>query len=186
MSNFIKCPDCQNELKVAKLKGIEIYECLKCKGKWFDRSQLILATNKLDDGLRWLDFDPFGKDAEKLSVVSVGKQCPQCLREMRSLTYLQSKVIIEKCQSCEGVWLNHGELGKIILYLERVINTETVKGLTKDTFKDFIKIFTGDKGFITEVKDFLAVLNILRIRIAAEHPLLKKTWENIESITPFK
>ncbi len=182
----MKCPDCQNELKVAKLKGIEIYECLKCKGKWFDRSQLILAKNKVDDGLRWLDFDPFGKDAQKLSVVSVGKQCPKCLREMQSLTYHQSKIIIEKCQSCEGVWLNHGELGRIILYLERVINTETVKGLTKDTFKEFIKIFTGDKGFITEVKDFLAVLKILKIRIAAEHPRLEQTWENIESISPFK
>jgi hypothetical protein len=84
------------------------------------------------------------------------------------------------------VWLNHGELGRIILYLERVINTETVKGLTKDTFKEFIKIFTGDKGFITEVKDFLAVLKILKIRIAAEHPRLEQTWENIESISPFK
>ena len=82
--------------------------------------------------------------------------------------------------------LKLGERGGIILYLERVINTEKVKGLTKDTFKEFIKIFTGDKGLITEVKDFLAVLKILRIRIAVEHPRLGETWDNIQSITPFK
>ena len=66
----MNCPDCQSELKVALLKGINIHECLKCKGKWFERKELILAQNKVDEGLRWLDFDPFGKDADKLSVVA--------------------------------------------------------------------------------------------------------------------
>ena len=182
----MKCPDCQNDLQVAKLKGVNIHECSHCKGKWFERNELMSAKNKADDGLRWLDFDPFGRDAQKLSVVSVGKQCPQCLKEMQSLTYLQSKVVIDKCQSCEGVWLNHGELERIIRYLEKVIDVEPVKDLAKDTFREFIKIFTGHKGLVSEVKDFLAVLYILKVRIAVEHPRLAQGWENIESISPFK
>ena len=101
----MKCPDCNNELKVAVLKGISIHECFRCTGKWFERNELMLAKNKADDHLRWLDFDPFGKDAKELSVVSVGKQCPQCAKEMQSLTYAQSKIVIDKCQLCEGVWL---------------------------------------------------------------------------------
>ena len=182
----MKCPDCQSELKVEKLKGINIHECIQCKGKWFERNELILAKNKADDGLRWIDFDPFGKDAEKLSVISDGKQCPQCVKKMQFLTYSQSKVIIEKCQSCEGVWLAHGELAKIIRYLEKAVNSESVKNLTHHTFKEFIQIFTIQKGLISEVKDFLAVLNILRIRIAVEHPKLAQAWDNIESISPIK
>ncbi len=182
----MNCPDCQSELKVSKLKGINIHECLKCKGKWLERNQLMLAKNKLDDGLRWLDFDPFGKDVEKLSVGSDGKQCPQCIKKMQSLTYSQSKVVIDKCQSCEGVWLAHGELAKIIRYLEKAVNSEPVKKLAHETFKEFIKIFTVHKGLISEVKDFLAVLNILEIRIAVEHPQLTQAWEKIDSISPIK
>jgi len=182
----MNCPDCQSELKIAKLKGINIHECLKCKGKWLERDQLILAKNKADEGLRWLDFDPFGKDAGKLSVSSVGRKCPQCVEPMQSLTYSQSKVVVEKCESCEGVWLSHGELAKIIRYLEKTVNSESVKDLAGATFKEFVKIFAVQKGLISEVKDFLAVLSILRIRIAVEHPKLSQVWDHIESISPIR
>src|SRR5471030_422726 len=104
---IMKCPDCQNDLQVAKLKGVVIHECLKCKGKWFERNELMSAKNTVDDGLRWLDFDPFGKDAEELSNASDGKECPQCAKKMQSLTYMQSKIIIDKCKFCQGVWLSH-------------------------------------------------------------------------------
>jgi Zn-finger nucleic acid-binding protein len=182
----MKCPDCSSELKVCKLKGISIQECLKCKGKWFGRNELMLAKDKTDDGLRWLDFDPFGKDAEQLSVASDGKQCPACLEKMQSLTYSQSKIVIDKCQSCQGVWISHGELARIIRYLENAVNTESVRNLGKETFKEFIGIFRGQKGLISEVKDFLAVLNILETRIAVENPQWAQSWLNIESISPFK
>jgi Zn-finger nucleic acid-binding protein len=182
----MNCPDCQGELKVSVLKGINIHECLKCKGKWFERNELIQAKNKADDGLRWIDFDPFGKDAAKLSVSSDGKQCPQCVKKMQSLTYSQSKVIIDKCTSCEGVWLSHGELAKIILYLKKTVNSETVKDLAHDTFNEFIKIFTLQKGLVSEVKDFLAVLTILKTRIAVEHPQLAQAWDSIETISPMR
>ncbi len=182
----MNCPDCQSELKVAKLKGINVHECLECKGKWLARQELMAAKNRADEGLRWLDFDPFGKDAEKLSVPADGKQCPQCVRPMQSLTYSQSLVVIDKCPSCEGVWLSHGEMAKIILYLEKTVNALDVDKLTYRTFQEFIKIFTLHKGLVSEVKDFLAVLSILRIRIAVEHPRLSEIWDSIESISPIK
>ncbi len=182
----MKCPDCQNELQVIKLKGIDIHECLKCKSKWFERNELMSVKNKADDGLMWLDFDPFGKDVEKLSVPSDGKHCPRCLKKMQSLTYFYSKIVIDKCQTCEGVWLTHGELEKIIRFLEKVINTQPVKDLAKDTFREFTKIFIGHKGLVTEVKDFLAVLKILKVRIAVEHPRLAQTWDDIEGYVPFR
>lgn len=166
--------------------GVNIYECLKCKGKWFERNELIQAKNNADDGLRWLDFDPFGKDAQKLSISSEGKQCPQCVKVMQSLTYSQSRVIIQKCQTCEGVWLSHGELSKIIQYLEKTVNSESAKDLANDTFKEFIKIFTVHQGMVSEAKDFLAVLTILNTRIAIEHPKLAQAWDNIARISPIK
>jgi Zn-finger nucleic acid-binding protein len=180
------CPNCQTELKPIDLKGIVIHECPECKGKWLKRDQLRLAKDRQDEHLRWLDFDPFGKDADTLSVASEGKVCPECARMMSSLKYRQSEIIIDKCPKCEGIWLDHGELGKIIRYLERLLSSETAKEYVKDSFGQFIEIFKGREGFISEVKDFLAVFYLLRLRIAVDHPKLSKASEYIYKYTPFK
>jgi ribosomal protein L30/L7E len=41
-------------------------------------------------------------------------------------------------------------------------------------------------GVVENVKDFLALLKILKIRMAVEHPCLEQVWESIESVSPFK
>lgn len=182
----MKCPDCQNELKAVDCKGITIHECPHCKGKWFERDELKRAENSTDDTLRWLDFDPFGKDAEKLSMASDGRICPKCSQKMQSLKYMDSQVVIDKCPACKGVWLNTGELEKIVRYLENKVNSESAKSYVKDTFKQFIKIFTGHDGVISEVKDFLAVLYLLELRISVEHPSLAKSSQAIYNDLPFR
>lgn len=182
----MRCPDCQNNLKDFNLKGIEIQECPECKGKWFKRDQLRLAKDRQDEDLRWLNFDPFGKDAEKLSVPSKGKKCPRCLKLMSSLTYRESGIVIDKCFSCEGIWLRAGELVKIIRYLENVVTRQSARELARSTFKQFIEIFRGKEGRISEVKDFLAVLYLLELRVAVEHPQWVEASKNIYKYTPFK
>lgn len=179
----MKCPDCKGELSEVDCKGIMINECVKCKGKWFDRGELRRAKDRADEDLRWLDFDPFGDDARQLSKPSEGKICPKCSGMMLSLEYMDSKVVIDKCPNCRGIWLEPGELTKIILYLENKVNTETTKEYAKDTFKQFIQIFTGRDGIISEVKDFLAIFYLLQLRISVEHPKLakasQKTYESV-------
>lgn len=180
------CPNCQKELQPVDLKGIIIQECPDCRGKWLKRDQLRLAKDRQDDHLRWLDFDPFGKDVEKLSVSSAGKTCPECDRTMSSLAYRQSEIVIDKCPHCEGVWLDHGELARIIKYLEGILKSETAKEYLKDSFKQFIEIFKGKEGVISEAKDFLAVFYLLRLRTAVDHPKLAQASEYIYRGTPFK
>ena len=182
----MKCPDCQNELKPVDCKGIVIHECVGCKGKWFERNELQRAKNSADDDLRWLDFDPFGEDAERLSVATQGRMCPECSRKMSSLKYMESQVTIDKCSTCKGVWLDPGELAKIIRYLEKLVNAQSVEALAKDTFKEFINIFTGHKGVISETKDFFTVLNLLQLRIIASHPDIAETSEKLCQVAPFK
>ncbi|MFC1755129.1 zf-TFIIB domain-containing protein [Thermoproteota archaeon] len=180
------CPDCNGAIRIIDCKGTLVDECSKCKGKWFDRGVLRDAKDLQDDHLRWLDFDPFGEDAEQLSVPSEGKLCPKCLKKMSSLNYKNSGIIIDKCSFCQGVWLNYGEFRKIIEYLENLVTTQTVKGYTKDSFKQFIEIFKGPEGVVSEVKDFLAVFYLLQLRIATEHPELSKAAQKIYKYIPFK
>ena len=182
----MKCPDCRHELQRVDCKGVVIHECSQCKGKWFERDELQKVRDRQDDTLRWLDFDPFGKDAEQLSVASEGRICPRCSKKMASLKYMKSNVVIDKCPACKGVWLDSGELVKIIRYLEYVVDMEDVKGYVKDTFKEFIKIFTGHKGVVSEVKDFLAVLYLLQLSIVVSHPELATAAQKVYQATPFK
>ena len=182
----MKCPACENKLETVDCRGIEIDECINCRGRWFDRDELRKAKDKQDDDIRWLDFDPFGEDAGKLGVSSEGKKCPKCLEKMSSIRYGNSGVIIDKCSSCEGVWLDHGEYERIIRYLEDLLSAKPAKEYAKDTFKEFLEILTGPEGVASEVKDFLAIVNLLQLRIAVEHPGIAATSQTIYASTPFK
>jgi len=182
----VKCPECLGKLEPIDCKGIEIDECTSCRGRWFDRDELRKAKDKQDDDIRWLDFDPFGKDAEESSAKSEGKICPKCSKMMSSLKYHTSSVIIDKCDYCGGVWLDHGEFERIIEYLEDTVLTKSAKDYAKDNFRQFVEIFTGPKGTITEIKDFLAVLNLLKKRIGIENPKVIEASQKIYKYTPFK
>ena len=181
----MKCPDCNNELKPIDCKGITIHECVKCNGKWFEKDQLKKIEVKEDDGLRWIDFEPFSESAEKLSVTSENKICPKCLKKMQSLTYLESKVVIDKCPVCKGVWLDHGELVKIIMYLKGLIDSASTGELAKETFKEFLKIFTFQKDVVSEVKDLFAVFYLLELRMALGHPKLADTVQRVYQSAPW-
>ena len=182
----MQCPDCKSDLKTIECKGIMIDECVKCHGKWFDRDELRKVKDNTDKDLRWLDFDPFGKDAEKLTVASEGRICPKCLKQMDSLKYMDSEVVIDKCNQCEGIWLEAGELMKIIKYLENRVVDQSAKAYARDTFKEFIEIFTGPENVISEAKDFLAILYFMELRIAAENPKLVDAIRNIYRGVPLR
>ena len=59
VSNIMKCPTCNTELKMSERSGIEIDYCPGCRGVWLDkgeldkiieRSESIPQQNRYDDG----------------------------------------------------------------------------------------------------------------------------------------
>jgi Zn-finger nucleic acid-binding protein len=182
----MKCPDCSHELKPLNYKGIQIHECGHCKGRWFDRDELRQAKDRTDQDLRWLDFDPFGADADKNKTPSRGKQCPRCEIRMDAIKYDRSNVTIDKCPQCFGIWLDHNEFEGILGYLERLVSTKSASEYAGLTFAEFVRIFTGHEGVLSEVRDFLAVLKLLEERMAAEHPGLVRAYQMIYGIVPFR
>lgn len=111
----MKCPDCQNVLKESKLNDIIIDVCEKCEGKWIEKRDLLLYENKKDEQLKWLDFKSLGKQTVSQSNSNV-KKCPCCMKEMQSLKYSPSKVIVDQCKKCEGIWIRREEMLKIMSY----------------------------------------------------------------------
>jgi Zn-finger nucleic acid-binding protein len=166
-------------------KGVRIHECPKCRGRWFQRGELKKAKDRTDDDLRWLDWDPFGPDADRYAVHSSKTLlCPDCSTRMKSLNYSTSGVTIYKCPTCYGIWLSHGEFAAIIKYLEKKIDTESAAELAKDAVRQFEKIATREEDKISEIRDFLAVLKLLEMRIAVEHPALAAAAEKIQEASP--
>ncbi|HXK37207.1 MAG TPA: zf-TFIIB domain-containing protein, partial [Candidatus Paceibacterota bacterium] len=61
----MNCPECEVPLRRTDCYGVNIDECPKCLGRWFDRDELRRAKDRTDEDLRWMDFDPFARDAEE-------------------------------------------------------------------------------------------------------------------------
>ena len=182
----MKCPDCHVELRQTDYHRIHIDECPQCLGRWFDRKELRKAKDRTDEALRWLDFDPFARGAAASPAAANGRLCPRCSVEMGVIAYETSGVLIDKCSSCHGVWLDHGEFEKIVGHLEDEVSSETAAQYRKDAEKQFAQIVMGPEGPISELRDFFAVLNLLEMRLLIEHPKLANAAEKIYLFSPLK
>jgi Zn-finger nucleic acid-binding protein len=182
----MNCPECEVPLRQTDCHGVNIDECPKCHGRWFDRDELRQAKDSTDEDLRWLDFDPFAGDTDDSQAAAKGLVCPRCSVKMGVIAYERSGVRIDKCWLCHGVWLNHGELEKIIKHLEKEVNAETAAQYGDEAGHHFAQIFTGPEGPISETWDFFAVLHLLRMRLSAEHPTLSSAIDTLYAANPFR
>lgn len=183
---MLKCPKCENNLKEITYKGVKINECENCKGKWFDRDELRKAKDRTDDDLRWLDFDLFEDKAGKYNTSPSKLNCPKDGVAMTALTYADSKVIIDKCDKCDGVWLDSNEFEKVIKYLEHVVILQPASQYAKDSLKEFTEILTGPENRISEIKDFMSVLWFFQLRLAVENPWTIELSDKINKYSPIR
>ena len=107
--------------------------------------------------------------------------CPNCSKKMEVLNYDNTGVDIEYCKSCEGVWLDKGELQKIIDALEEEISTKPLDEYLKETIEEAKELITGPESFISEWKDFSTILKFLQYRILTEKPAIAEIIRSIQS-----
>lgn len=182
----MQCPEDGSELRTVDYRGVSFEECPRCLGRWFDRGELDRAKDRTDDDLRWLDFEPFGTEADHIARQTRGRHCPKDSAAMETLTYEQSGVVIDRCPSCRGIWLNHGEFESLVRYLEKVMLAKPAGELSRDALHQLAEAVTSPEGIASGVRDFLAVLKILELRFAFEHPALAQTVQKIYRLSPLK
>jgi Zn-finger nucleic acid-binding protein len=177
------CPKCNIELKPKVIASVEVDECERCKGIWFDRDELRQLKDMTDSDLNWMDFelwkhkdDFVGKDSEIL--------CPVCKIETRIIEYGNTSVQIAFCPSCQGVWLDEKEFAKIIEYLEKELDSKSFSDYIRESIKEAREIVTGHESFISEWKDFVTVLRMMEYRLFVEHPRLLDTILPIQKVNP--
>lgn len=121
----MKCPRDGSELQ-AKIyeANIEIEKCHICDGVFLDagKLELIQETHEHDYSEQLSQMPNLigmayhlahEKNLEAVACPNCGGEC-----ERREYAYC-SQVMIDKCLSCHGIWLDHGELEALEIFFER-------------------------------------------------------------------
>jgi Zn-finger nucleic acid-binding protein len=172
------CPECGEKLKPTSLIRVSVDQCPKCKGVWFDHDELRVAKDHADSDLNWLDFEIW-KHEDQFAVEPRDLKCPACRTELVAIRYGSTRVTIDYCRNCKGIWLDRGEFKQIIDALEREVTTKTVPEYIKASIEEARELVTGHEGFLSEWRDLKTVLWLLELRFFVEHPRLMQTVSNV-------
>lgn len=101
------CPVCKQDMIVVEYRQIEIDDCRKCSGIWFDKGELELllkTTNLGNTGLPTLE----GLAKETKSHGQ--RKCPICAKKMKEVPLGKPAIHVDVCRYGDGIWFDGGEL----------------------------------------------------------------------------
>jgi len=168
------CPKCSEELRSDTVATIQVDQCPKCKGLWFEDQELRLAKDYTDRDLAWMDFEIW-KHPERFHVDPQHLKCPACRDELVAIRYDATKETVDYCKACRGVWLDKGEFQRIIQVLSKQLTQMTATEYLRASLGEAAQLFTGSESFLSEWRDLRAVLRLLQLRFFVEHPGLMAT-----------
>jgi len=166
-----KCPICKVPLQSALLSNVEVDYCPKCLGVWFEEDELRWAKDAKDKNLQWLDIDLW-KDEKKFKISYGIRLCPSCRVPLYEIYYGDSKVIVDVCNLCHGVWLDRAEFKKIISWLRQKADAEILNRYAKNLLKETAEIFIGPETLREEILDFWTILKLLNYKLMLQYPII--------------
>ena len=108
----LNCPVCMTPLVTAVVEGIHILSCPTCRGNLIDQVKLhyTLRLAAPIDTTAEDELHPANKSELKRKL-----SCPSCKKTMETYPYGGSgNIIIQGCDRCQWIWLDFGELPRII------------------------------------------------------------------------
>lgn len=110
------CPDCGIQLVHKVLDAIGYEECEQCAGIWVTELALKCFEDKGADELARLD------DANRPARVvdhPMTRACPECKRPMQRFAFPAAPPVeLDRCELCEGLWIDDGELFRMAEAIE--------------------------------------------------------------------
>jgi len=104
----MRCPTCDETLRGETFYGQAVDRCAVCDGIWLDESELGAVVRR---------FGPVPAPGAESKPCAEGPACPKCGTAMDAVNYAyDSGVLINRCASCAGVWLQSGQLEQIARY----------------------------------------------------------------------
>ena len=121
----MNCPRCTGNLKSTDFGeyGLAIIDvCPDCQGSWFDSGEL----DRLDDSV-WTDVENI--DFSDVEESHKNIPCPKCDVNLEPLSPMDAKdLIVDRCPSCQGFWLDKGELDRM-KDVAAVVDSEIAKNM---------------------------------------------------------
>lgn len=167
----MKCPKCSAELKEFFSQDLNLARCFNCHGIWFDKNELKKVIDERDMDLAWMHFDLWS-DKGKFSAAPGKKICPKCKKTMAVLSYDNSRVEMDVCADCNGVWLDSGEFTKIVDFLEKALLKKDVPAYIAELAKEGERIIFDPAHGAVEAGHFLILTKLLQYRILAENSFI--------------
>lgn len=167
------CPICKKNLASAIFHATEVDYCPQCLGMFFEEDELRQAKDTRDKGLKWFDIDLW-KDKGKFRITFGIRLCPECRLPLYEVYYGDSRIIVDVCNLCHGIWLDRGEFKKIMEYLKAGANWRLLNTYMKDFLGELWEIFTGPETIREELDDFLIILKLLNYKFATQYPKITR------------
>ncbi len=104
---MINCPKCSSEalVETPALGAIPLDVCPGCSGILFDKGELEALLKQAEGG--------GAADLALINPKADGLVCPRCKNAMSHGGLVNPLLLVDKCQSCGGVWLDSNELGLV-------------------------------------------------------------------------
>jgi Zn-finger nucleic acid-binding protein len=111
-SEEIGCPVCQTTLHHAKIEKFRVYHCPNCHGNLAGQDTFVNIIKYRRSRAVGLADIPQPLDPAELERETY---CPLCAQLMSTHPYYgPGNIVIDLCLKCRVLWLDHGELGKVV------------------------------------------------------------------------
>ena len=109
----VDCPVCREPLVSALLSNLPVLSCTRCHGILFRQGDFAMLV-------KHLRANPWGPDELRMKPLDRKHltrhiDCPQCHNPMNTHPYYgPGNVVIDNCVNCGLVWLDYGEIHRIV------------------------------------------------------------------------
>jgi Zn-finger nucleic acid-binding protein len=176
----MKCPQCGSQTARRRLRSITFERCPACGGSWYAADKLRVLKDRARAGdYRWIDIDLW-KHPDQFRA---GKQdrlvCPKNKTPMVTVRYGDSRIRVNVCETCRGVWLRQGDEQRILRYLDREVDSKTVGDYMQDLNDELRDVLLKPERLPDELRDVAKVLHLLELRFVVEHPRIASAIRTI-------
>jgi uncharacterized protein len=175
----MRCPVDKIEMISQEVEGVLIDECPQCKGIWFDQGELEAVKDALEPDTNWMEVDLWRQE-DRFDLSQSEGLCPRDNVRLMSLKYGEAAIEIETCLKCHGVWLDGGELKKIISALDAEIDQMSASDYLSESLKEAREVLTGEGSLASEWKDLKTLFRLFQYRTLVENPSLYKALYAIQ------
>lgn len=114
------CPVCKTPLVPALVKSVHICSCPTCRGNLVSQSAMLPILREAQPQ-NWIGEDP--PPLPDQTEFKRSLRCPVCQKLMEAYPYGgPGNMIIQGCAGCRYIWLDYGELARIIRFYFQAYN----------------------------------------------------------------